>query len=155
MLNQGLSPQRVTITVDGVVAGTWYDPDHNPWKRLAESELELPTTLVREKRSIRVTFQTDGAAWTVGELRALCHVDQPLEAAQATVGEGVRFILISVFEGRTAVEGQAGGELLPGRELRVGAEPLDGGETEGDEDPVVDLPGGQGAVDAHQVGLLE
>jgi hypothetical protein len=73
VLDQSLSPQRATVLVDGAAAGTWYDPDQNRWKRLAESELELPPTLVRGKNSIRVTFRPEGGGWTIGELRALSH----------------------------------------------------------------------------------
>jgi hypothetical protein len=66
------------VSVDGVAAGTWYDPDRNHWKRLAESEFELPLALVRAKRSIQVTFRPEASVWTIGELRALSHVDRPL-----------------------------------------------------------------------------
>ena len=78
VLDQSLGPQQARVTVDGVAAGTWYDPDHNPWKRLAESDLELPPALVRGKTSVRVTFLAEGGPWTIGELRALSHVDRPL-----------------------------------------------------------------------------
>jgi hypothetical protein len=78
VLDQSLSPQRATALVDGVAAGTWYDPDRNPWKRLAESDLELPPGLVRGKKAIRLAFQPGGGVWTVGELRAFSHVDRPL-----------------------------------------------------------------------------
>ena len=81
VLDQSLSPQRVAVAVDGVAAGIWYDPDRNPWKRLAESDFELPPSLVAGKSSIRVTFRPEGGAWTIGELRALSHVDQPLPRA--------------------------------------------------------------------------
>ncbi|MBI5384979.1 MAG: DUF2961 domain-containing protein [Verrucomicrobia bacterium] len=80
VLDQSSGPQRALVSVDGVAAGTWYDPDRNPWKRLAESEVELPPRLVRGKTSIRVTFQPQEGAWTIGELRALSHVDRPLPA---------------------------------------------------------------------------
>jgi len=78
VLDQSLSPQRVEVVVDGVAAGIWYDPDRNPWKRLAESDFELPPSHVAGKSSIRVTFRPEGGAWTIGELRAFSHADQPL-----------------------------------------------------------------------------
>lgn len=74
VLDQSLSPQRVTISVDGVAAGTWYDPDRNPWKRLAESDIELPPALTRGKSAIRVTFHPQGGKWSIGELRAFSQV---------------------------------------------------------------------------------
>ena len=75
VLDQSLSPQRVAISVDGIGIGVWYDADRNPWKRLAESDLELPPALVQGKSSIRVTFQPQGGVWTIGELRAFSHLD--------------------------------------------------------------------------------
>lgn len=80
VLDQSLGPQSAEISVDGVPAGGWYDPDRNPWKRLAESDYELPPSLVRGKKSIRVTFRPSTNPWTIGELRALSHVDHPLSA---------------------------------------------------------------------------
>ena len=80
VLDQSLSPQRATVSVEGVVVGTWYDPDRNPWKRLAESDFELPPALVRGKTSLRVTFQPLAGPWTIGELRVFSHLDQPLPA---------------------------------------------------------------------------
>jgi hypothetical protein len=76
VLDQSHSPQRAAISVDGVATGTWYDPDRNSWKRLAESEVELPPALGRGKDSLRVTFRPEGSMWTVGELRAFSHVNQ-------------------------------------------------------------------------------
>ena len=61
-----------------VPAGTWYDPDRNPHKRLAESDFEIPPALVRGRGSIRVTFIPEEGEWTIGELRAFSHVDRPL-----------------------------------------------------------------------------
>jgi len=84
VLDQAASPQRVSITVDGVAAGTWYDSDRNAFKRLTESEVELPPALVRGKTSIRVVFQPQGGAWTIGELRSLSHLDRPLAAVGKT-----------------------------------------------------------------------
>jgi hypothetical protein len=78
VLDQAAGPQRAAISVDGAAAGTWYDPARNVWKRLAESEVELPPALIRGKASIRITFQPQGSAWTMGELRALSHVDRPI-----------------------------------------------------------------------------
>ncbi len=75
---QSLGPQRIEVVVDGAAAGTWYDPDRNPYKRLAESDLELPPALVRGKSSIRIAFRPLDGAWSIGELRALSHVDRPL-----------------------------------------------------------------------------
>ncbi len=86
VLDQSLSPQRATVLVDGVAAGTWYDPDRNPWKRLAESEFELPPTLVRGKDSIRVAFQPVEGLWTISELRVLSHVDRPLSPSAQNTG---------------------------------------------------------------------
>lgn len=80
VLDQSHSPQRATVLVDGVAAATWYDPDCNSWKKLAESEVELPVALLRGKESIRVTFQPVERVWTMGELRAFTHVDHPLTA---------------------------------------------------------------------------
>jgi hypothetical protein len=73
VLDQAAGPQRADILVDGQPAGAWYDPDCNPYKRLAESEFELPPALVRGKSSIRVTFRPVGGAWTIGELRSFSH----------------------------------------------------------------------------------
>ncbi len=74
-LDQARGPQRAAVLVDGEAAGVWYDPDRNPWKRLAESDFELRPALVRGKASIRVTFTPEEGAWTIGELRAFAHVD--------------------------------------------------------------------------------
>ncbi len=76
VFDQALSPQQARVLVDGAEAGLWRDPDRNPWKRLAESEVELPPALVRGKASIRVTLQPQGGAWTVGELRAFSHASR-------------------------------------------------------------------------------
>jgi hypothetical protein len=73
VLDQAAGPQRADILVDGQSAGTWYDPDQNSWKRLAESDFELPPALVRGKSSIRVTFQPQDGAWTIGELRSFSY----------------------------------------------------------------------------------
>jgi hypothetical protein len=81
LLDQGMGPQRAEVSVDGAPAGTWYDPDRNPWKRLAESDYELPPAFVKGKSSIRVTFRPAGATWSIGELRAFSHVDRPLGEA--------------------------------------------------------------------------
>jgi D-arabinan exo alpha-(1,3)/(1,5)-arabinofuranosidase (non-reducing end) len=80
VLDQACGPQRAEVSVDGAPAWTWYDPDRNPWKRLAESDLELPPALVRGKSSIKVVFQPGGGPWTIGELRALSHVERPVPA---------------------------------------------------------------------------
>ena len=77
VLDQAVGPQRAEIRVDDQPAGPWYDPDQNPWKRLAESDFELPPALVRGKTSIRVTFVPQAGTWTMGELRAFSHVDRP------------------------------------------------------------------------------
>jgi hypothetical protein len=81
VLDQSMSPQRADAYVDGVAAGTWYDPDRNPWKRLAESNFELPPALVRVKASIHVAFRPQGCLWSIGELRALSLVERPLGEA--------------------------------------------------------------------------
>ena len=78
VLDQSLGPQRADVSVDAAPAGTWYDPDRNPWKRLAESDLEIPPALVRGKSSIKVTFTLQGGKWSIGELRAFSRVDRPL-----------------------------------------------------------------------------
>jgi hypothetical protein len=72
-LDQSLGPQQAQVLVDGVLAGNWSDPDSNPWKRLAESDFELRPDLVRGKASVRVQMRPVGGAWSMGELRALCH----------------------------------------------------------------------------------
>jgi hypothetical protein len=77
VLDQSVGPQRATVLVDGVAAGTWYDPARNPWKRLAESEFELPPALPRGKSSIRLTFHPQGGPWTIGELRTFSHAGMP------------------------------------------------------------------------------
>lgn len=77
VLDQSIGPQRAEIFVDGEPAGTWYSPDRNPWKRLAESDFELPLSLVRGKSSIRVTFRPQKGAWSIGQLRAFSLVDKP------------------------------------------------------------------------------
>jgi hypothetical protein len=38
----------------------------------------MPLALVRGKSSIRVAFRPAGGPWTIGELRALSHVERPL-----------------------------------------------------------------------------
>jgi hypothetical protein len=81
VLDQSMGPQRAEVSVDGAPAGVWYDPDWNPFKRLAESDLEIPPPLVRGKSSIRVAFRPQGGAWTIGELRAFSHVERPLEVS--------------------------------------------------------------------------
>lgn len=91
VLDQSQSPQRATVLVDGVAAATWYDPDCNSWKKLAESEVELPVALVRGRESIRVTFQPVERVWTIGELRAFSHVDQPLTATSPASANRSRF----------------------------------------------------------------
>ncbi len=73
VLDQSVSPQRVLVQVDGESAGTWYDADRNPWKRLAESDFELPPALVRGKSSLRITFIPQAGPWTMGELRSFVH----------------------------------------------------------------------------------
>ena len=78
VLDQSIGPQRAEVSVDGTAAGTWYDPDRSPFKRLAESDFELPVALVKGKSSIKVGFKPAGGPWSIGELRALCHVDRPL-----------------------------------------------------------------------------
>jgi len=59
----------------------WYDPDRNPWKRLAESDFEILQALVRGKTAIRVTFMPKGGPWSIGELRALSHMVRPIGEA--------------------------------------------------------------------------
>lgn len=78
VLDQSVGVQRAAIRVDGAAAGTWYDPDRNAFKRLAESDVELPPAAVHGKGTIRVTFEPQGGDWTIGELRALSHVDRPI-----------------------------------------------------------------------------
>lgn len=80
-LDQAIGPQRAEVSVDGAPAGVWYDPDRNPFKRLAEGDFELPLALVKGKASIRVAFKPRGGAWSIGELRAFSHVDRPLGEA--------------------------------------------------------------------------
>ena len=87
VLDQAASPQRATLYVGGVAAGTWYDPARNPWKRLAESEVELPPALLRGKTKLRITSQPQEGAWTIGELRALSHVDRPFPANGHTLSD--------------------------------------------------------------------
>ncbi|MCL5098860.1 MAG: DUF2961 domain-containing protein [Candidatus Omnitrophica bacterium] len=76
VLDQSAGPQGAFVFVDDTPAGTWYDPDRNPWKRLAESDLELPPKLTRGKSSIRVRFVPREVPWTIGELRALSHLNK-------------------------------------------------------------------------------
>jgi hypothetical protein len=78
VLDQSLGPQGAEVTVDGEKAGTWYDPDRNPWKRLAESDFEISPALVRGKSSIRVEFRPQGGVWSIGELRAFSQVERPI-----------------------------------------------------------------------------
>ena len=79
VLDQAVGPQRADVAVDGAAAGTWYDPDRNPFKSLGESDLELPPALVRGKSSIRIKFTPQGGKWSLGELRALSYVERPLQ----------------------------------------------------------------------------
>ena len=81
-VDQARGPQRAAVLVDDVPAGTWYDPDRNPHKRLAESDFEIPPALVRGRQSIRVTFIPENGDWNTGELRALSHVERPLQESQ-------------------------------------------------------------------------
>jgi len=81
VLDQSMGPQGAEVTVDGAKAGVWYDPDRNPFKRLAESDLELPPALVHGKLSIRVAFTPRDGIWSIGELRAFSHVDRPFGEA--------------------------------------------------------------------------
>lgn len=74
-LDQAVGPQKATVLVDGVEVGTWYDPDRNPSKRLAESDFDIAPSFVRGKKSIRVTFRPVDGAWTAGELRAFSYVE--------------------------------------------------------------------------------
>ncbi len=85
VLDQSKSPQRCTVLVDGAAAGTWYDPDRNPYKCLAESDFEVPPALVRGKKSIRVTFTPEDGAWTIGELRAFSYTS-PAATSPAPAG---------------------------------------------------------------------
>jgi hypothetical protein len=78
VLDQSMGPQQAEVSVDGAAAGTWYDPDRNPWKRLAESDFEIAPALLRGKSSIKVAFRPQEGPWTIGELRAFSHVDRPL-----------------------------------------------------------------------------
>jgi hypothetical protein len=63
--------------VDGVPTGTWYGPDRNPYKRLAESDFEIPPALLRGKSTIKVSFTPRDGSWSIGELRVLSHVERP------------------------------------------------------------------------------
>jgi len=76
VLDQSLGPQGAEVSVDGAPAGVWYDPDRNPWKRLAESDFEIAPALLRGKSSIRVDFTPRGGSWSIGELRAFSHVER-------------------------------------------------------------------------------
>jgi hypothetical protein len=82
VLDQSCGPQCADVLVDGAPAGVWYDPDRNPFKCLAESDVELPPALVRGKASIRVGFRPQGGAWSIGELRAFSHVDRPIRESR-------------------------------------------------------------------------
>jgi hypothetical protein len=75
---QSIGPQLAEVLVEGVAAGVWYDPDRDPFKRLAESDFELSPAFVRGKASIRVEFRPQGGVWAIGELRAFSHLDRPL-----------------------------------------------------------------------------
>lgn len=70
------SRQWAEVFVDGRRAGDWYDPDGNPFKRLAETEFEIPPRLVAGKRRIEVEFRPRAGhpAWSLLELTALSHV---------------------------------------------------------------------------------
>jgi hypothetical protein len=81
VLDQAMGPQRAEVTVDGAPAGVWYDPDRNPFKRLAESDFEIPPALTRGKSSVRVGFKPAGGTWSIGELRALSHLERPIGEA--------------------------------------------------------------------------
>ena len=75
--------------MDGAPAGAYYDPDRNPRKRLAESDLALPPALVKGKSSIKVSFRPRGGPWSIGEMRALSHVERPLGGCgKGKVGKG-------------------------------------------------------------------
>ncbi|MBD3177208.1 MAG: DUF2961 domain-containing protein [Armatimonadia bacterium] len=77
VLDQLQPRQRASVYVDGVYAGEWYDPDQNEWKRLAESDFEIPKALTRGRDRITVGLRPHPASppWTVLELRAMCYLE--------------------------------------------------------------------------------
>ena len=74
VLDQGVGRQWADVWVDGKLAGSWCDPDQNSFKRLAESEFEIPSRLTHGKKRIHVEFRPKNGPWTILELKAFSTV---------------------------------------------------------------------------------
>jgi len=77
VFDQLVGRQWAEVYVDGQKAGDWYDADENQFKRLAESEFELPRELTAGKECVTLEFRphADGPAWSLLELAAWGYVD--------------------------------------------------------------------------------
>ena len=54
LYDQRMSPQCGNLTVDGVPAGAWYNPNFNDYAPFADSELYLPVSLTRGKEMLHI-----------------------------------------------------------------------------------------------------
>jgi hypothetical protein len=76
MADQAESGQAVSVRIDGVDAGVWYQPLGNNTHRWLDDSFDLPSTLTAGKDSIRVTLTpVEGSApWSAASYQALSSV---------------------------------------------------------------------------------
>ncbi len=76
VFDQGIGRQWADVYIEGKRVGTWYNPGENRFKRLAESDFEVPQSLVSGKKQVQIELRPkyDSPPWTILELQAICHV---------------------------------------------------------------------------------
>jgi hypothetical protein len=63
--DQGIRNQRATVFVDGVNAGTWFNPGRNTSKRWLDSDFFVPPILTAGKTLLNIRIEPEGGAvWT-------------------------------------------------------------------------------------------
>ncbi|AHF17267.1 DUF2961 domain-containing protein [Niabella soli] len=74
-MDQAIARQEADVYIDGVFAGTWYDPQCNPVLRWYDSEFLLPSHLTKQKKQLAVELRVHGMAapFSDFEYRAFCY----------------------------------------------------------------------------------
>ena len=74
-IDQATARQEADVYIDGVFAGTWYDPQCNPVLRWYDSEFQLPPRLTEHKKQLTVELRVRGTAapFSDFEYRVFCY----------------------------------------------------------------------------------
>ena len=85
--DQGVGGQAARVLVDGILAGVWYEADHNMAavnRRWLDSEFMVPSSFLAGKTSVRITIEPLASASVWNEYRYWVYCIRPFGRAEDT-----------------------------------------------------------------------